>query len=244
MPGNFMTADTSFPDLSGKGDMKEKLNAISGYLYVLLEQLRYTLGNLGEENFNQTELENIGKTITEPVKIKLQETEEGLTELTVTVGGISSRVEDMDGRFSQVEQDVNGLNIQSAGGTTYITGSHVKTGRILSQNGLSEINLNTGMAKLSGSYQINNPETSETVGGIKYDTNGEGTAQEAKNRMYLYTDSGYAMKLQADGNLSLQGDELIYIKSGRSVVISVGGVRWRFSADGIYRNDQKVLSPA
>ncbi len=243
MPGNFMTADTSFPDLSGKGEVKEKLNAISGYLYVLLEQLRYTLGNLGEENFNKTELENIGKTITEPVSIKIQETEEGLTELTMTVGGIVSRVEDMSGRFSQVEQDVNGLNIRTAGGTTYISGSHIKTGRIQSQNGMSEIDLNTGMAKLSGSYQINNPETAETVGGIKYDTNGEGSAQEAKNRMYLYTDSGYAMKLQAAGNLSLEGNELIYMRGGRSIVISVGGVRWRFSADGIYCNDQKVLTP-
>lgn len=221
MPGSLLTADTNFPDLSGGGSTEEKLKAVSGYLYMLLEQLRYTLNNLGEENFNDTELSNIGKIITEPVTIRLETAE---------------------GTLAALKFDVDGLEIQTDGASTYITGNHVRTGIIESQNGSSFINLNTGLAQLSGSYQINNPATMEQVGGIRYDTNGEGTAEEAQDRMFVFSQNGYALKVQASGNASVEGQDLIYLKSGRSIVLSAGGTRWRFDANGIYANDVKVVS--
>lgn len=53
MPGSFLTADTSMPDLSKAGSTEEKLEMIQNYLYMLLENLRYTLRNLDpSENFN------------------------------------------------------------------------------------------------------------------------------------------------------------------------------------------------
>lgn len=55
MPGNLLTIDTSFPQLEGKTD-EQKFRTITDYLYMLLEQLRYTLRNLGMENFNDAEL--------------------------------------------------------------------------------------------------------------------------------------------------------------------------------------------
>lgn len=242
MPGSLLTADTNFPDLSGGGNTEEKLQAVSGYLYMLLEQLRYTLNNLGEENFNDTELSNIGKVITGPLTVRVEETEKGITQLTITVEGVSSEVQSLDGRFSRVEQDVNGLNIQTSGGTTYITGNHVQTGIIRSQNGNSYINLNTGLAQLSGSYQINNPATMEQVGGIRYDTNGAGTGEEAKNRMFVFSQNGYALKVQASGNASIEGDQLIYLKAANNIVLSAGSTKWLFNSNGIYANGQLVVS--
>ena len=243
MPGNLLTADSGFPDLKGEGSVKEKLDAVAGYLYTLLEQLRYTLNNLGEENFNGAELDHLGKVLTGPLRLRVENAEGELFALTADAGKLTSQVRDLNGRVSGVEQDVNGLNVQTEGGVTYITGEHVKTGSIVSQNGLSEIDLNTGMARLSGSYQMHNPETGEAVGGICYDTNGAGTPTETKNRMFLYTDNGYGMKLRSSGNLSLEGEELVYVEGGRSVVLTAGKVRWRFGADGIYCNDVKVISP-
>lgn len=237
MPGNLLAADTGFPDLNGQGSAEEKLKAVSGYLYMLLEQLRYTLANLGQDNFNDTELDNLGKLITGPLTIRVEETEKGVTQLTVTVDGVKSTVRSLDGRFSTVEQNVNGLNIQTVGGTTCITGDHVKTGRLVSQNGASEIDLNTGEANLSGSYKITDPATRTPVGGIKYDTHGLGSATEAQNRMYLYTDGGYAIKIEASGDLSLQGTRVVYLKSGVNIVFSAGGTKWHFSSDGLYCND-------
>lgn len=56
MPGNLLFADINFP--SGK-DTKQILN----YLYMLREELRYTMGNLGIENFNETELNDLSSRI-------------------------------------------------------------------------------------------------------------------------------------------------------------------------------------
>lgn len=59
MPSNLLAADTGMPDLGGNGSVEDKLNAIQNYLYLLLENLRYTLRNLGAENFNSSELEQL-----------------------------------------------------------------------------------------------------------------------------------------------------------------------------------------
>jgi hypothetical protein len=57
MPGNFLQADTSFPELSKYESTEAKLDAIQNYLFLLLENLRYTLRNLSmEDNFNQADL--------------------------------------------------------------------------------------------------------------------------------------------------------------------------------------------
>lgn len=56
MPGNILTVDTSFPQLTDRQTTDQKFRVITDYLYMLLEQLRYTLRNLGMENFNDTEL--------------------------------------------------------------------------------------------------------------------------------------------------------------------------------------------
>ena len=54
MPSGFAALDTGFPDLSGM-DTEKKVQAMEDYLVQLLEQLRYTLHNLGSENFNEAE---------------------------------------------------------------------------------------------------------------------------------------------------------------------------------------------
>lgn len=54
MPSGFLSVDTNFPALTGdtERDMKKILN----YLFMLTEQLRYTLYNLSPDNFNENEL--------------------------------------------------------------------------------------------------------------------------------------------------------------------------------------------
>ena len=55
MPGGFAALDTGFPEL--EGSTEEKLRRMQDYLVQLLEQLRYTLHNLGAENFSQAGVE-------------------------------------------------------------------------------------------------------------------------------------------------------------------------------------------
>ena len=110
MATNLLNADTGFPNLEGKAD-EEKIQQLTDYLYMLLESLRYTLGNLGEENFNDKELESLSETITKPVYIALEDQEKKYSStLTLLAGSLGINISDLQtGQYSKLFQDVNGL---------------------------------------------------------------------------------------------------------------------------------------
>jgi len=118
MPSNILTADTSFPQLTDEQSPGEKITLLTNYLYMLLEQLRYTLNNLGEDNFNETEFQNIANIITEPVYIQLESAEGDIAELQVTATSLTSRISDAEGNISTLTQTSNSLTsrISSAEG--------------------------------------------------------------------------------------------------------------------------------
>ena len=121
MPSNFFTADTSFPDLSGNKSTNEKFDQLSSYLFMLLEQLRYSMANLGEDNFNETEFENIAKIIRDPVYVKLENTDGRVASLAVTAEGLSSRIGDAEGNISLLSQTINGLSLSVTNGSSSST---------------------------------------------------------------------------------------------------------------------------
>ena len=110
MPSNFLTADTSFPDLSGNQSTNEKFEQLSSYLFMLLEQLRYSFANLGQENFNDTAFQDIATIIRKPVYIQLENTDKQVASFAVAAEGLSSRLEDAEGNISQLSQMANGLS--------------------------------------------------------------------------------------------------------------------------------------
>lgn len=107
MPTNLLATDTMYPDLS-KGTTDEKIQQIGNYLYMLREQLRYTLGNLGENNFNESELENIGNIITEPIYLQIYGTE-GNAVVQFTDKGLYGRIEDAENNVAQVSANTDAL---------------------------------------------------------------------------------------------------------------------------------------
>lgn len=50
MPGNLLFADSVMPKQTG--DAQKDIAALTDYIKQLQEELRYTMGNLGAENFN------------------------------------------------------------------------------------------------------------------------------------------------------------------------------------------------
>lgn len=58
MPSGFATLDTNFPKLDGMSN-EQRIQTLTSYLYQLLENLRYVLNNLGEENINESDWEKI-----------------------------------------------------------------------------------------------------------------------------------------------------------------------------------------
>lgn len=116
MPGNILSADSNFPNLSAAQSDSEKINIIQNYLYMLLEQLRYTMANLGMENFNEKEFDDIAKIITDPVYAQLKDTEGNITALQLQAQGLTIRVQDAEGAVSSLTQTVNGMRLQVSNG--------------------------------------------------------------------------------------------------------------------------------
>lgn len=118
MPSNFLTADTKFPQIDNNKSDKENLDTVVNYLFVLLEQLRYTLGNLDTENFNETALEEFVNIITEPIYFQLQDDEENIANLMVQADSFSTRLQDAENNVSTLTQTSTALasRLQSAEG--------------------------------------------------------------------------------------------------------------------------------
>ena len=115
-----LNVDTGFPDINKKGSTDEKLRDIYNYLYMLVEQLRYSLANLGVNNFNEKEIESLAKTITEPVYLSLEKdgrltsfsiTEEGLQVSFNSEGKTESRLIITD---SALNSKIDGLASESS----------------------------------------------------------------------------------------------------------------------------------
>lgn len=110
MPGNILSADTQFPNFTGQENPAEQIRTIRNYLYMLLEQLRYTLNNLDAGNFNTEGLKEIQDAISQPILKQLSDTDGNLAELQVTAAGLASRVSSNEGNISQLEQTAQGLS--------------------------------------------------------------------------------------------------------------------------------------
>ena len=52
MPSNWLYIDTNFPSFTGEESLGDRVTTIQNYMYMLVEQLRYTLHNLDASNMN------------------------------------------------------------------------------------------------------------------------------------------------------------------------------------------------
>ncbi len=119
----FANLDTGFPMFPPGMSTEQKLQAMEDYLVQVLEQLRYTLGNLGAENFSETDLEDLGKVIRRPVEAELSDVEAGLSaRITANAEGIETLVEEtgVDGLgpnetlCSRIAQNAEGISAEVA----------------------------------------------------------------------------------------------------------------------------------
>lgn len=132
MPGNILSADSNFPNLSEMQTDSEKIRAIQDYLYMLLEQLRYTMANLGVQNFNQTEFEDIANIITEPVYAQLKDAEGNIAALQLQAEGLTLRIQDAEGNISSLTQTVHGMRLEVTNGDSSSTISLTADGASIS----------------------------------------------------------------------------------------------------------------
>lgn len=108
MPTTFQLVETTFPNGEGK-DTQEQINGVYDYLFVLLEQLRYTLFNLDGSNINQNALSEFIKNISEPIYAKIEDTDKNVNEISVTAKGLDARLSDAEGNITQLDTTAKGL---------------------------------------------------------------------------------------------------------------------------------------
>ena len=114
MPTTFQLVETTFPNGEGK-DTQEQINGVYDYLFVLLEQLRYTLFNLDGSNINQNALSEFIKNISEPIYAKIEDTDKNVNELSITAKGLAGRISDAEGNITQLGVTAQGLQASISG---------------------------------------------------------------------------------------------------------------------------------
>ena len=117
MAGNFLNIDIAFPTFTGRESDKERTATMLNYLRQLVDQLKYTLNNLEEKNFNKTALDGIMEDGTADVReaaeqltAQLQQTNENLSSVSARVTsleGLPSRMTTAERNITQLQQTVN-----------------------------------------------------------------------------------------------------------------------------------------
>lgn len=126
----FMQAADRLPSLTG--DQEKDVKDLHNYVYSLQEALRYTLANLGEDNFNDVELDNIR----EPVMIALESAKGELRhDLDVTAEELRSVIQTQTGQISAISQKADRIDLIVASGSS-------QTGVQLTQAALNAISQN------------------------------------------------------------------------------------------------------
>ena len=103
MPANWLYMDSKFPDFNGDISTEEKLSQLQNYLYMLVEQMRYTTQNLDTTNMNQNALNSWEEAITKPLYLMLEGEGERLTQLSVTADGLTAMVQSQQQQVQEVK---------------------------------------------------------------------------------------------------------------------------------------------
>ncbi len=108
-----MFVDTNFPGFQKETDTEEKLRTMQDYLYMLVEQLRYSLYNLDTGNMNQAALAAFEKALTEPIYVRIENGEGAVAALKLTADGLLSRVEDAEDRITEISQTAGNITLSA-----------------------------------------------------------------------------------------------------------------------------------
>lgn len=222
MPGNILSADTQFPNFAGQESPAEQIRTIRNYLYMLLEQLRYTLNNLDAGNFNSEGLKEIQDAISQPILKQLSDTDGNLAELQVTAAGLASRVSSNEGDISQLEQTAQGLSSRVGNAEGNISSLQQTANGLSSRVTSAEGNISTLQQTANGlSSRVSNAEGSistlnQTASGLETRVaNAEGTVSAVSQKVDGVTvTTTYGQTYLAGDRIVMRANENNYMAVG------------------------------
>ena len=109
MPSNWLYIDTNFPSFTQKESASDKIETMQDYLFMLVEQLRYTLHNLDLSNMNKTAADEFAKQITDPIYGEIADAEGNITQVALMAEGLAARIGDAEGNITQLQATAKGL---------------------------------------------------------------------------------------------------------------------------------------
>ena len=222
MPGNILSADTQFPNFAGQESPAEQIRTIRNYLYMLLEQLRYTLNNLDAGNFNSEGMKEIQDAISQPILKQLSDTNGNLAELQVTAAGLASRVSSNEGDISQLEQTAQGLSSRVGDAEGNISSLQQTANGLSSRVTSAEGNISTLQQTANGlSSRVSNAEGSisslnQTASGLETRVaNAEGAVSTVSQKVNGVTvTTGYGQTFLAGDRIVMSSDVNNYMAIG------------------------------
>jgi len=237
VPSNWLYIDTNFPTFTGEESTNEKINRIQNYMYMLVEQLRYSLHNLDLTNMNQTAVKQYESYLTAPIYGRIEDSEGNINELKLTAEGLAGRITDAEGNITVLTATAGKLSAQLSDAQGNITALQATAeglaGRITDAEGNITVltatanGLSTNVSNMSGqistlqqtvngfSLSASNGETSST---LKLTANGINfSSVEISFSGVVTFDS-----LKTSGSTTINGDN---IKTGQisASYIKLGG---------------------
>lgn len=171
MPSNWLYIDTNFPSFTQKESDGEKIETVQDYLFMLVEQLRYTLRNLDLKNMNKAAMNGFLQNIREPIYAKIEDTNKNVNELSITAQGLSERISSAKGNITQLGATADGLAAEIRNAKGDITQLGARADGLAARIGDAEGNITQLQATAKG-LQASISNLDGAITNIKADVNG------------------------------------------------------------------------
>lgn len=110
MPTAQMLTEEALPKYRAEDRDSDRIKTIYNYLFMLVEQLRYSLGNISEDNFNAASLDKIKSDISEPIYRRIEDSDGNISTLIQTAEMLQSRISSAEGDISTLTQTATSLS--------------------------------------------------------------------------------------------------------------------------------------
>ena len=234
MPSNWLYIDTNFPSFTQKESDGEKIETMQDYLFMLVEQLRYTLRNLDLKNMNKAAMNGFLQNIREPIYAKIEDTNKNVNELSITAQGLSARISSAEGNITQLGARADGLAAEIKNAKGDITQLGARADGLAARISSAEGNITQLGATANGlSARISSNEGSITnltadVNGIRTQVSGKIGTSEAQT---LIDQSLDGITLSASSDTDGTIFKLMY---DGAVLASTGSVDLYVNAVNVY----------
>lgn len=233
MPSNWLYIDTNFPSFTQKESTGEKIETMQDYLFMLVEQLRYTLRNLDLKNMNKAAADGFVKKITQPIYAEIKDAQGSITQLGITADGLSARISDAEGNITALGATADGLSARissNEGNITTLTASvsgiqTAVSGKINGKEAMTLITQEIGKITLSASS-----DSSGTTFQLKSDSMVLSTSTFDLHVKSVNIDGTLTAGALRGGNIDLIAQYYNYM-TGALTDISVGSIGLTFTDD-------------